>query len=291
MTVDVDAAKKVIRETRPKVTVFGASAFLFPYDLKGGLADTAHEVGAKVMYDGAHVLGLIAGGKFQDPLREGADWISASTHKTLPGPPGGILLSDLDDSVEANKQLLKKLDSASFPGTLSSHHLHQMAAKAVALTEHIEFGKQYATQIIKNSQAFAQALHERGIKVLCEKRGFTASHQVLVDVKAHGGGKPCAKDLEDAGVISNMNMIPGDEKPMNPSGIRFGTQELTRVGMRENDMSQVAAFVVEVVVKKTPPQKVKADVAEFRKGFPNIHYCYEEGLPAHKFWEFLPKLP
>src|SRR5581483_7423895 len=183
MTIDVAKTVKMIRERKPQLVVFGQSMFLFPTPIQEA-AQAAHEVGATVMYDGAHVMGLIAGKSFQDPLREGADFITGSTHKTLPGPEG---------AEEQQGTLARKLDRAVFPGTVSSHHLHHLAAKTVALAEHLDFGEAYADQVIKNAKALAQALHEKGVAVLGEKRGFTQSHQVVVDVKAHGGGSWAAQ--------------------------------------------------------------------------------------------------
>lgn len=284
MTIDVQGTVKLIREKKPKLAVFGQSMYLFPTPLKEA-AEAAHEVGAAVMYDGAHVMGLIAGGKFQDPLREGADFITGSTHKTLPGPQGALILANFpEEAHEEQGTMARKLDRAVFPGTVSSHHLHHLAAKTIALAEHLDFGKEYAAQIIKNSQALAQAMHERGIRVLGEKRGFTESHQVVVDVKDHGGGAWAAQALEDAGVITNMNMLPGDTSALNPSGLRLGSQEMTRIGMKERDMQEVAGFIHDVVVSKKKPADVKARVAEFRKNFTTVHYCYQEGTPAYKFW-------
>ncbi|MDA0878273.1 MAG: serine hydroxymethyltransferase, partial [archaeon] len=173
MEPDVDAACALIREVEPSMALVGASVFLFPMPLQE-MADAAHEVGAHVMYDGAHVLGLIAGGAFQDPLREGADVVTGSSHKTFPGPQGGFLLSDSDD-----EQLQRKLNTAVFPGTNSSYHLHHVAGKAVALAEFEAFGVDYAHDTVANAKALAAALAAEGFDVLAEDRGYTASHQVL----------------------------------------------------------------------------------------------------------------
>jgi glycine hydroxymethyltransferase len=259
--------------------------FLFPTPITEA-AEAAHEVGATVMYDGAHVMGLIAGKRFQDPLREGADFITGSTHKTLPGPQGALILGNFES--EAHEQqgtLARKLDRAVFPGTVSSHHLHHLAAKTVALAEHLDYGEAYADQVIRNAKALGQALHERGVVVLGEKRGFTESHQVVVDVKAHGGGAWAAQALEDGGLITNMNMLPGDTSALHPSGLRLGTQEMTRIGMKERDMADVAGFLHAIVVKKEKPADVAKRVGEFRQKFQGVHYCYQDGTPAYKFWK------
>lgn len=291
MTVDPDKAAALIRQTKPKIALFGQSVFLFPTPLDEGIADAAHEVGATVMYDGAHVLGLIAGGQFQDPFREGADIITGSSHKTLPGPQGGVVLSNVDPETEKGGKFLRKLDSGVFPGVVSSYHLHHVAAKAIAIAEHIEFGRDYAAQIVKNAKALAQALYERGFQVYGEERGFTESHQVLVQIGklGEGKGKWAAEELEKAGIVCNMNMIPGDTKPMKPSGIRLGVQEITRVGMGDKQMSDIADFFERAILKGDTPD-VKRDVAAMREHFQTVRYCFnEEKIGGYEFHEIVPR--
>ncbi len=270
MEPDIDAAAAMIRETKPKMALFGASVFLFPTPLQE-LADAAHEIGATVMYDGAHVLGLIAGGVFQDPLREGADVMTGSSHKTFPGPQGGFLISRSED-----EKFQKKLNNAVFPGTNSSYHLHHVAGKVVALAEFEEFGAKYARDIVANAQVLASSLAAEGFDVLAEDRGYTASHQVLT---RHGGidsgaGRKAASLLEDAGIITNMNMLPGDTKAMSPSGLRLGVQELTRHGMGHTEMEQVAECFRRVLIDEEEPQKVKESVNLIRSEFQKVNYCF-----------------
>src|SRR5438309_10085544 len=200
-------------------------------------------------------MGLIAGGTFQDPPREGAEVLSGSTHKTLPGPQHGILLSDSED-----EKFVKRLQRAVFPGVVSNHHLHAMAALGITLAEFLAFGRDYAAQIVRNAKALAQALHERGIKVLAEKHGFTESHAVALDVAAFGGGAAVAKGLEEANIITNKNLLPWDTSPVKPSGVRLGSQELTRLGMKEPQMREVAELFARVAVKHEPSEQVAADV-------------------------------
>ena len=277
MEPDVDASCKLIRETKPQLALFGQSVFLFPTPLQE-LSDAAHEVGAKVMYDGAHVLGLIAGGQFQDPLHEGADVMTGSSHKTFPGPQGGFVLSDSEDEV-----LHKKLNNSIFPGTCSSYHLHHVAGKVVALAEFEAYGVDYARDIVENAKALGAGLAAEGFDVLAEERGFTESHQVLT---RHGGpdsgaGMRAAQRLEDCGIITNMNMLPGDTKAMSgPSGLRLGVPELTRVGMGVDEMQDVARFFARSLISKEAAASVCADVKEFKSRFQTVHYCLEEG-PAY----------
>ena len=170
MNIDVEKTKTKIEELKkqgglPKIAMFGGSVFLFPHPVKE-LADFLKSYDIHINYDAAHVAGLIAGGEFQDPLREGVDTMTMSTHKTLFGPQGGLVLA-----FEKNADAIKK---ATFPGLTSSHHIHHMAAKAVTFAEALEFGKDYADQTVKNAKALAVALNDSGFKVLGEKKRFHA---------------------------------------------------------------------------------------------------------------------
>jgi len=285
MNIDIDAAVKLIRKIKPVLALNGQSVFLFPTPLQE-LADAAHEVGAYLVYDAAHVLGLIAGKQFQDPLREGADVMSGSTHKTLPGPQGGMIVSNHIGDTEQDKSFLRKLGFGVFPGVTSSYHLHHVAAKAIAFAEHLEFGEAYAKQTIKNAQRLAQALHNEGFTVFGEKLGFTKSHQVLLQI-GPGKGKEASQQLEDAGIVTNMNTIPGDTDPINPSGLRLGTPELTRIGLKEKDMDDVAHFFKRVILNKEDPKKIKKAVKDFRKDFQTLHYCFKEGFQGYEYHKLI----
>jgi len=283
MTIDVDLTKKKIEEmTRdgrpPSMAMFGGSLFLFPHPVKE-LAEFMHHNGMYVNYDGAHVAGLIAGGEFQDPLGEGADSMTMSSHKTLWGPQGGIIVS-----YEKHADAIKK---AIFPGNTSSHHLHHVAGKAIALAESLEFGKAYAKQVIKNAKALAEALAGYGFGVLGEKRGYTASHQIAVDVTKFGDGGTIEKDLEKAGIILNRQLLPGDIKAgrhyMHPGGVRIGVPETTRLGMKEGEMKEIASFIKRVVVDKKDPALVAKDVAEFRKQFQRVQYAFDNAVKAYEY--------
>lgn len=283
MNIDVDETKgrieKLIREGKtPKLAIFGGSVFLFPHPVKE-LESFFHSIGTVVMYDSAHVLGLIAGKRFQDPLREGVDVVTGSTHKTLPGPQGGIVLS-----WDKYSQVLKR---AAFPANLSNHHLHNVAGKAVVFAEMLAFGEQYASDVIKNAQVFAESLAARGLKVLGEKVGYTKSHQVLVDVSEFGGGGVLEKKLEKANIIVNRNMIYSDVKANrhfdNPGGLRFGVQEVTRLGMGKDEMDLIAGFVVDVILRKREPDKVASEVKALRLKFDEVKYTFEHSKAYEYF--------
>jgi glycine hydroxymethyltransferase len=276
MNIDVDGTAKLLKQVKPKVAQFGLSVFLFPPPLKE-LEDTFNEVGCLVWEDCAHVLGLVAGKQFHDPLREGVNVVSSSTHKPFPGPNHGMLLgSNLTDEQE------KQLRKAVFPGVTSSHHLHAMAALAVSLAEMDVFAKDYAAQACKNARALGEALYELGVPVLCPDLGFTRSHAIAVDVSSFGGGKDCAQRLEDANIICNKNMLPQDKSSVKPSGLRFGAQEMTRIGMKESEMKDVASFIARVV-KGEDSASVKKDVIALKKQFSTIQYCFNAGEPAYAY--------
>ncbi len=277
MNIDVEGAKRLIREVKPKVALFGQSVFPFPTPLDE-IKEVFSEVGCSTWYDAAHVLGLIAGKRFQDPLRQGIDVISGSTHKTLPGPQHGMIISDL-----AKDGLESSLRRGVFPGVTSNHHLHSVAALAVTLAETKEFGEAYADQTIRNAKALGQGLFERGMDVLCEHLNFTESHTIVVDVEQFHGGAKVAKALEAANIILNKNLLPWDSDPVKPCGIRIGSQELTRVGMREKQMGEVAELIARVVVKEEPPEKVKEDVVQLKRQFTKVHYCFFDGEEAYDY--------
>ena len=275
MNIDADIMQKRILEEKPKIVLLGGSLFLFPHPVKEAV-EAANEVGAKVVYDGAHVLGLIAGKQFQDPLKEGADVVMGSTHKSFPGPQGGIIL--------AKGEYENTINNAVFPGVVSNHHLHHLAGLGIATAEMMEFGQDYAKQIVKNSQALAQALHEEGFNVMCEDQGFTKSHQVAMNVADVKNASILAKELEANNIILNKNLIPGDDvnNSDNPSGIRIGTQEVTRLGMKEQQMKDIAHLIKKVAMDDA---NIKQEVIEFVEDYKTVHYAFEE-KEAYKFIKF-----
>ena len=283
LTVDADETRKLVERLvkegkSPKMVIHGGSVFPFPEPVKE-LADLFHEIGAIVAYDAAHVAGLIAGGKFQDPLREGADVMTMSTHKTLPGPQGGMIVSW--------EKYAEDIKRATFPSNVSNHHLHHVAGKAVVLAEMLKFGKEYAEQIIRNAKALGQALYERGFKVLAEHKGFTESHTLIVDITDYGDGATIEKQLEKANIILNRNLLPWDIKMGRhfeaPGGIRIGTSEVTRLGMKESEMEEIAEFIKKVVIDKEKPEKIAKEVTEFRKNYQKIHYAFETMRDAYEY--------
>src|SRR5918912_1603820 len=262
MTIEIDATKRRIEEMirdgkAPKIAMFGGSLFLFPHPVKE-LSDFMHDHNIYINYDGAHVAGLIAGGEFQDPLGEGADSMTMSSHKTLWGPQGGIIVS-----FEKHADAITK---AIFPGNTSSHHLHHVAGKAIAL---------------------AESLVKYDFGVLGEKRGYTASHQMAIDVSKFGDGGNIERNLEKANIILNRQLLPGDIKAgrhyMHPSGIRIGVPEITRLGMKESEMKEVARFIKRIIIDNQYPNKVATDVADFRKQFQKVQYTFDNTIGAYEY--------
>jgi len=269
LTVDVDAFRTVARHVRPRLIALGSTLTLFPYPLREMKA-VADEVGAHLYIDGAHQLGLIACGQFQDALGEGADVMTGSTGKTLSGPQGGLILWN-------DPELTGQLRWAIFPGMAATHQINRVAALAASLAEMLAFGQEYMAQIVANAQALARALHERGFDVLGAHKGYTRTHQVAVDVGKHGGGYEVAQRLSQANVIVNKNLLPTDkaERWDRPNGIRLGTTEATRLGMKETEMEQVAGFIHRVIEVGEQPEQVRKEVAAFRDSFQTVHYCWE----------------
>ena len=230
-------------------------------------------------------------------LRFGARF---GTHRgeAIPGPSeGGSGRNDPLDAQDAFRaagrhrafveQVRGQDQGGAFPGTSSNHHLHHVAGKAVAFAEFLEFGEEYAKQVISNAQELAQALNEQGVDVLAANMGFTKSHQIAVNITKYGGGGDLEKDLEKANIILNRQLIPGDVQAgrhyQNPGGLRIGTSEITRLGMKKEEMRKIASLMARIIVKKEDPAKVKQEVEEMRKAYQKVHYAFEPNTPAYKY--------
>jgi len=253
MNIDVEKAAELVVKKRPRLVVFGASFFLFPHPVKA-LAKVAYEVQAHVAYDGSHVLGLIAGKQFQDPIREGATMLFGSTHKSFFGPQGGIILADREHGEVIRKNI--------YPGFVDNAHWNRVAALALALAEMKEFGKAYASQVVKNAQALAKALADSCLPVACSKFGFTRSHQVLLDYSGFQRGRAVARELEKANIIADC-------------GVRLGVCELTRRGMKQKQMLKVAEFITRALTGQEKPQGIKKEVEEFMSDFQEVQFCFK----------------
>ena len=237
---------------KPKIILLGASLILFPHPIKE-LADAAKENDTVIGFDGSHVLGLIAGGQFQDPIREGAQLLFGSTHKSLFGPQGGIIL--------ANEEPGTYLKEKIYPGFVDNAHWNRIAALALALTELKRYGKSYAAQIVRNSKTLAEALDEYGFPVKCKHLGFTASHQTILDYGNIEKSRSIAERLQKANIITDCV-------------IRIGTCEVTRRGMKHNDMHKVAELLKRAIIDRESPEALKKDVARLSSEFQRTEYCF-----------------
>jgi glycine hydroxymethyltransferase len=269
MNIDVDATKKLAKDVKPNLFVLGSSLILRHQPVRE-IKEIAENLDAYVMFDASHVLGLIAGRVYRNPMKEGADVLTSSTHKTFFGPQRGLILS--------KKELAKRIDKAVFPGVVSNHHLHSLAGYVVATMEMLEFGEAYAKQVVRNARRLAEKLYDLGYKVLGEKFGFTETHQIAIDVRNLGGGDRVARRLEEVGIIVNKNLMPWDSVDIaqNPSGIRIGVQEVTRLGMKEEEMEKIAEFMDMALKDRKDLKEIRKEVKEFRKDFQTVKYSFEE---------------
>jgi len=265
--LDLEKTKDLINHIKPKLIVLGKSLFLFPEPI-AELCDVCEQNKTKIIYDAAHVLGLIAGKCFQDPLVDGALMVSASTHKTYFGSQRGLILSNMDN------ESWRKVDRGAFPGSSSNHHLGTLAQMALSTLEVMEFGEDYAQQIIKNAKILAVCLEKAGFKVEAKEFGYTESHQVAVNVKEYGGGSMISTLLEQNDIILNMNMLPHEplKNHNNPEGLRIGVAEMTRFGMNEPEMEKIAVLIKEIVIDK---KNVKDEVNNMRAGYQEVKYSFD----------------
>ncbi len=273
LEVDLDKFAEEAQRIRPKLVVMGMSMTLFPLPVRE-IVKIIEPWNGRFIYDGAHQAGLIAGGQFQDPLAEGASVLTGSAGKTFSGPQSGMMMWN-------DPNLTEPLTEAIFPVLAATHQVNRVAALAVAAAEMLEYGNVYMAQIVKNSQALGKALEDRGIPVLAAERGYSQTHQVIADVRAFGGGLDVAHKLAEANLVTNKNLIPGD-KPEDwdrPSGLRIGTIEVTRLGLMEDDMADIAEFMARVLVKKEPTGKVLKDVLAYRQPLQTFYYNFDNGWP------------
>lgn len=259
--IDYDELEKTARELRPKLITAGASAYSRVIDFER-LGRIAKEIGAYLFVDMAHIAGLVAAGMHPNPVPH-ADFVTTTTHKSLRGPRGGVIL--------CRQEFAKKIDSQVFPGVQGGPLMHVVAAKAVCFGEALqpEF-RAYAEQVVRNAQALAARLAARGYRIVS---GGTDNHLLLVDLRPKGlNGAEASEALDWAGITVNKNGIPFDTgSPMKPSGIRIGTPAVTTRGMKERDVETVADFIHRALEERERPESreaIRAEVFAFNQGFP-----------------------
>ena len=249
MNIKVEEARLVIKDRKPALVVFGQSFFLFPHPVRE-LVETCREVEAKVAYDASHVMGLVAGGTFQDPLREGVDLVMGSTHKSLFGPQGGIMFG--------NPAVEPQVKAKVFPGLVDNAHWNRMAALAWALDESRRQGARYAKQVIANAKTLAKTLHENNLPVKCAEHGFTQSHQVFLGITGEAEIERFTTALEESNIIVDR-------------GVRLGTNEMTRRGMKSNEMERIAELIARVFHQESTA-RVKREATRLRREFQGLQY-------------------
>ena len=273
LEVDLHGFAQTARRHQPKLVVMGMSMTLFPLPVRE-MSQIISEWGGKFIFDGAHQAGLIAGGQFQDPLKEGAVILTGSAGKTFSGPQSGMIMWN-------DSELTETITSTIFPVLAATHQVNRVAALAVSAAEMIEYGKFYMAQIVRNSKALGKALDQRGMPILCAHKGYSQSHQIIARVKQYGGGLDVAHRLAEANIITNKNLVPEDQPEDwdHPSGLRMGTIEVTRLGMNENDMETIADFVTRIIVEREDPESVGKDVLDFRLPKQTLYYNFDAGYP------------
>ena len=271
---DTGKLGELIQSVKPELIIFGKSMFLYREPVKF-VSDLIAKMDPRpiLMFDMAHVLGLY--GCFQAPFAEGADVVTGSTHKTFFGPQRGLVAGNMGQGTGLEK-LWIEIKGRAFPGSTSNHHLGTLLGLLMATYEMNEFKNDYQAQVIKNSRAFARALNTRGVSVEgIEADGFTETHQVVIRVRQFGTGEEIARRLEENNIITNYQALPDDESFVGSSGIRMGTHEMTRFGMKEPDFEKLADYVADCVKSA---KNVKNEVKNLRSRFLTMQYC----LPVDK---------
>jgi glycine/serine hydroxymethyltransferase len=275
---DLPKLAEILHDNRPELIIFGKSMFIHREPVKF-VADIVKDWPEKpvMMFDMAHVLGLY--GVFQEPLAEGANVVTGSTHKTFFGPQRGVIAGNFPKGTPL-RNLWLDIKARAFPGSTSNHHLGTLLALLMATYEMNEFKESFQGQVRANARAFAKALHDKGIPVEGDPaEGYTETHQVLIRVKPFGDGMEIARRLEENNILTNYQALPDDETFLVSSGIRMGVQEMTRFGMKEKDFDALSGFIAAAVIRK---KDVKEAVKAYRSGFLEMQYCLpvREALPA-----------
>ena len=275
--IDYNQIEKLAEKYKPKIILVGFSAYPGEIDY-ARISKIGKKYGAMLMADIAHIAGLIAGGVLENPFDYGFNVVTTTTHKTLRGPRGGMILSNgkVGNPLKKPEKTLENLptliDRSVFPGTQGGPQMHSIAAKAVSFYEALqpEF-KNYANQVVKNAKKLAEELSKRGFKLVT---GGTKNHLILVDVYSSFGidGKTAERAMDKIGLTLNANSIPNDKLPMfTPSGIRLGTPAITSRGMKEEQMEQIAKWMRFAIENRDNPEKLakaKKEVADFARLFP-----------------------
>lgn len=261
-TVDVDALRRLAHERRPALITAGGSLNLFPHPV-AAMRAVADEVGATLMFDAAHLSGMVAGRAWDNPLAQGAHAMTMSTYKSLGGPPGGLVVTN-------DARVAERLDAIAYPGLTANFDAGRVAALAVGLIDWRRHGPAYAQAMQATAQALANVLQRAGLPVHAAARGATRSHQFAVEAARWGGGQAAAKRLAQAGLLACGIGLPIAPVDGDVNGLRLGVPEIVRLGMAPEHMDELGALIVRALTG--PPEGVAADVADFRRRFRTLHY-------------------
>jgi glycine hydroxymethyltransferase len=244
--VDAEATCRLIVETQPRLVILGSSNFLFPHPVREITGCLSRAPNTVVAYDASHVLGLIACGEFQDPLAEGAHVVFGSTHKTLPGPQGGIIFGN-------DSRLMDAIGRAVSPAAVTNHHLMRSPALAIALAEMLA-NRAYGHQVIRNAQALAHGLATHGLDIAGSAKGYTLSHTVMMSCGMLGSVQEKVDRLAAADIMTSPSSLPA---ALGKEGIRLGTAEVTRRGAVEADMEAASAIIAGLVLGQLEPGEAR----------------------------------
>lgn len=263
-TVDLDGVAQLARANKPKLITIGGSLNLFPHPVRE-LRKIADGVGAKLLYDAAHMSGMIAGKAWQQPLAEGANLMTMSTYKSLAGPPAGLLMTNDAD-------LAERVDRIAFPGLTANFDVAKSAALAVTLNDWRTHGRAYGAAMTAAATALARSLSERGLPVHAAARGGTTSHQLAIEAARWGGGQAAAKLLRCANILSCGIGLPIAAVDGDTNGLRLGVNELVRWGLTADDMGRIADFIARVLLGNADAAEVGKEVALFRRRYDRVHF-------------------
>ena len=265
MEVDLVALEQQAKRLRPRLIILGGSLALMPYPVQA-TRKLADELGANLMFDAAHLSGIIAGGEFQQPLAEGAHLMTCSTYKSFGGPAGGLVLTN-------EPHLAERLDRIAYPGLTANFDLARTAALVIAACDILEYGPEYARACITNAHTLASSLAERSAPVHGPAdRGYTLSHHIALRAAEYHGGTTASRLLERSNILTSGIGLPLPEVPGDYNGLRIGTQEITRWGMLPEDMPAVAELLCRVLLDGEEPESVKGDVIAFRERFQELQF-------------------
>ena len=266
-TIDIDALRKLALAVKPKLITVGGSLNLFHHPIAQVRA-IADEVGAKVLFDAAHLCGMIAGKVWPQPLVEGAHLMTFSTYKSLGGPAGGLIVTNDDE-------IAQKLDAIAYPGLTANFDAAKTAALGITLQDWKSVGRDYAQMMVKTSQALAQHLQNLGVNIFAADKGFTTSHQFAILAAPYGGGQTAARRMGEAGLLACGIGLPIEQVEGDLNGLRIGTPEIVRIGMKVEHMQDLAGFIARSLDSSVEPKSIQREITEWRKQFRGVHYTVD----------------